>query len=507
MVSIEIIKDKLIDLNGIKLDYSIMKLIPKEIILRHCIIPLYLRNNNLYVAVSENCNEQVLKDIGFLTKRNLIIFEVDKNQIQNVIDNMDKIQDTNLMLEQLSEQYRSKIKPSDFSKISQGNSEASPIVKLVNIIIEQGISFRASDIHIEPMVDIVRVRYRIDGHLIEQFTLPKEILASVSGRIKLQANMDISEKRLPQDGKMTFIYNNENKDLRISTLPTAFGEKLVIRILQGTGKILTLNALGFFSEDLRVIEELLSSTCGIILVTGPTGSGKTTTLYSMLNELNKESNNIVTIEDPIEICLKGINQVNVNTKSGLSFASGLRSILRQDPDIILIGEIRDEETAEIAIRAAITGHLVIATLHTNDAASCISRLLDMGIPRYLLADSLIACVAQRLVRTNCSFCGTSYSPSEEEKRLFALGDEEELIKGNGCLFCSNTGYKNRIITYEIMRINHTLRELINCCSGVDEVRALNKKLGMRTIDENCKLLVKQGKTSYEEYLKVCKSSF
>lgn len=361
MSSFEIKKDKLIDLDGIKLDYEVLKLIPKEIMIKHCLVPLYLRENMLYIAIYKIEDNQILNDIIFLTKKDLIIFYSEKHQIQNLLKHMDKIEQTNFILEKLKFQHKALVKQEN---LGSDKAEVSPIIKLTNIIIEQGINFKASDIHMEPMENNVRVRYRIDGYLLEQFTMPKETYSSVCSRIKLQANMDIAEKRLPQDGKIAFKQEAEAKDLRVSTLPTMYGEKIVIRILYKDKKLLTLKALGFKDLDKELMDSLLKRTHGIILVTGPTGSGKTTTLYSMLNQVNNKYNNIVTLEDPIEMPLKGINQVNVNLKTGLDFANGLRSILRQDPNIIMLGEIRDEATAEIAVRAAITGHLVISTLHT-----------------------------------------------------------------------------------------------------------------------------------------------
>lgn len=507
MNTFEIKKDKIIDLDGIKLDFEVMKLIPKEIMIKHCLVPLYVRENTLYIAIDKIEDNQILNDISFLTKKDLIIFYSKMQQIQNLINHMDKIDETNLILEKLKYQHKKLINQEELLNLGPGKGDVSPVIKLTNIIIEQGINFRASDIHIEPMEDTVRVRYRIDGYLLEQFTLPKETYLSICSRIKLQANMDISEKRLPQDGKIAFKHEDDLKDLRVSTLPTMYGEKIVIRILYKSKELLSLKSLGFYDLDKELMDNLLKSTHGIILVTGPTGSGKTTTLYSMLNQVNYKYNNIVTLEDPIEMPLKGINQVNVNLKAGLDFANGLRSILRQDPNIIMLGEIRDEATAEIAVRAAITGHLVISTLHTNDAASSVIRLIDMGVPSYLIADSLIACIAQRLVREICNFCKIAYEPNTEEKRNLNIKPNELIYKGRGCVFCNYTGYKNRIIVYEIMNTCDNLRELISSCKNVDEIRGLNTKLGMRSISENCKELVIKGLTSYEEYKKISNNHF
>jgi len=507
MKSFEIKKDRIIDLNGIKPDLEVMNFIPKEIMIKCCLIPLYIKENTLYIAAYKIEENQILKDLVFLTKKNLIVFYAEKAQIENLINHMDKIDDTNLILEKLKFQYKNLVKEEEVSSAALINYEASPAIKLTNTIIEQGINYKASDIHIEPLEDIVRVRYRLDGYLLDDFTLPKEIYSSICSRIKLQANMDIAEKRLPQDGKIAFKYEDELKDLRVSTLPIIYGEKIVIRILYKSNKLISLKSLGFDDLDEEVMDNLLKSNHGIILVTGPTGSGKSTTLYSMLNHVNKSYNNIVTIEDPVEMAIKGINQVNVNNKAGLTFANGLRSILRQDPDIVMIGEIRDEDTAEIAVRAAITGHLVISTLHTNDASSSVIRLKDMGIPNYLIADSIVACIAQRLVREICCFCKAPYEPTIEEKRNLNLKPNEVLYKGMGCVFCNYTGYKNRIIVYEIMKTCDELRELITKSKNVDEIRELNTKLGMRSISENCRDKIIKGLTTYEEYIMLRGNNF
>lgn len=507
MNSFEIKKDRIIDLNGIKPDFDVMSLIPKEIIIKYCLLPLYVKENTLYIAAHKLEEDQILRDLVFLTKKNLIVFLAEKAQIENLINHMDKIDDTNLMLEKLKLQYKNLVKEKEVSTAELINTEASPVIKLTNTILEQGINYKASDIHIEPLEDIVRVRYRLDGYLLDDFTLPKEIYSSICSRIKLQANMDIAEKRLPQDGKIAFKYQGEIKDLRVSTLPIIYGEKIVIRILYKSNKLISLKALGFDDIDEELMDRLLKSNHGIILVTGPTGSGKSTTLYSMLNHVNKNSNNIVTIEDPVEMAIKGINQVNVNNKAGLTFANGLRSVLRQDPDIIMVGEIRDEDTAEIAVRAAITGHLVISTLHTNDSASSVIRLKDMGIPSYLIADSIVACIAQRLVREICHFCKEPYKPNLEEIRNLNLKPHEILYKGKGCVFCNYTGYKNRIVIYEIMKTTDELRELIIRSKNVDELRELNTKLKMRSLSENCRDKAVKGLTTYEEYLKLRSNNF
>jgi type IV pilus assembly protein PilB len=317
--------------------------------------------------------------------------------------------------------------------------------------------------------------------------------------------MDISEKRLPQDGKIDFEMDNVRYDLRVSSLPTINGEKFVIRILYKREHMLTLENLGFLHRDRELLKNSLDGGSGLILFSGPTGSGKTTTLYSLLNQMDKKDKNIITIEDPVEYVLPGISQVNVNAKAGLTFATGLRSVLRQDPDAILIGEIRDEETAQIAIRAAITGHLVLSTVHTNDAATTILRLIDMGIPRYLVADALSICVSQRLVRKICENCKTEYSPSPKEISTLGLEHSAKLYRGEGCILCNNSGYSGRTVVYEIISFDDRLRRLVVNCKNVEEIKRYNEEKGVVSLRNCCKKLTMDGTTTYQEYLRLCSS--
>jgi type IV pilus assembly protein PilB len=317
--------------------------------------------------------------------------------------------------------------------------------------------------------------------------------------------LDIAEKRIPQDGRVEAVIDGRDVDLRISVLPTVYGEKIVIRLLDRSGFITAKSQLGFTAENLKLFDKVIKNPNGIILITGPTGSGKSTTLYAVLKELNKVNRNIITIEDPVEYKLEGVNQVQVNVKSGMTFASGLRSILRQDPDVIMIGEIRDSETAQIAVRAAITGHLVLSTMHTNDASSTVIRLVDMGVEPYLVSSSLVGVVAQRLVRRICDNCKTSVAPADFEKELLGIGDDVKVYKGKGCSVCGNTGYKGRVAIHEIVAVTKTLREHVSNGSSIDTIKKSVIEVGTITLKENCKNLILSGVTTVEEMIKVAYS--
>ena len=379
---------------------------------------------------------------------------------------------------------------------------SAPIVKLINSIIEQAIRNKASDIHIEPSANDIRVRFRIDGDLQEIMVLPRNNLSPIVTRIKIIGKMDIAEKRIPQDGRVEMKFNDSEIDLRISSLPTVYGEKIVLRILDKTNFNFTKEGLGFSKDDLQKLNRMIGQPYGMILVTGPTGSGKSTTLYTVLRELNVASKNVITVEDPVEYKLKGINQVQVNTKAGLTFAAGLRSILRQDPDTIMIGEIRDAETAEIAVRAAITGHLVLSTLHTNDSPSTVARLIDMGLEPYLVSSALIGIISQRLVKVLCPKCKEEYEASESEKRLMGIDADKPvtLYKPVGCNACNN-GYRGRAAVHEVMLVNENIRRLINKGADTDELRKQALNDGMRTLLQSATDLALKGKTSFEEIMR------
>ena len=382
----------------------------------------------------------------------------------------------------------------------------APIIKLVNLMFSQAIKARASDIHIEPYQNRLNVRYRVDGILYDMLSPPKHIQSTLISRVKIMAKLNIAEKRLPQDGRIEIRIGDKNVDVRVSTIPTAFGERVVLRLLDKTNVLLRLTDLGMPEERLKGFGELIKSAHGIILVTGPTGSGKTTTLYGALSTINNPDINIITIEDPIEYRIENIGQIQVNPKIDLTFANGLRSIVRQDPDVILVGEIRDLETAEIAIQAALTGHLVFSTLHTNDSASAVTRLIDMGIEPYLVTSSVIAILAQRLVRTTCSGCKVAYSPDEESVKNLGITSDmyagAKMYKGSGCESCLNTGYKGRTGIFEMMVLDDQIKNLILKTSDSNSIKNMAVEQGMVTLRQDGASKVVKGVTTVEEVLRV-----
>ncbi|MCC6443049.1 MAG: type II/IV secretion system protein [Armatimonadetes bacterium] len=386
-------------------------------------------------------------------------------------------------------------------------SEEAPIIKLANLIISRAVADKASDIHIEPAKECLRVRYRMDGVLQEGMMLPKRVQASLTSRIKIMANMDIAEKRAPQDGKISAIIENRPYDFRVSTLPSIYGEKVVMRILDKSSISIGLNKLGFLSQTQEQFELLINRTYGIILVTGPTGSGKSTTLFSVLNKLNSGEKNIITIEDPVEYELGGITQAQVNNKAGMTFAAGLRTMLRQDPDIIMVGEMRDIETATIAVEAALTGHLVLSTLHTNDAPSAVTRLQEMGVESFLIGSSIIGVLAQRLLRLICAKCKEPYQPPRDAIKRLGMDNllnakKVTFYRGRGCDVCKGTGYKGRIGIYELLMMDDQVRDLILKKSSSYEIRAAAVESGMKSLKEDAMEKILLGMTTLEEALRV-----
>ncbi|NCB75580.1 MAG: type II/IV secretion system protein [Negativicutes bacterium] len=396
-----------------------------------------------------------------------------------------------------SRQFRAE-KPKELARL--------PVPQLVDALLEQALQERASDIHIEPATQGLRVRFRIDGMLREKELLPLEMQAAVLSRIKLLSALDIAEKRLPQDGRWRVQKENQDVDVRVSTLPVQGGEKAVLRILPFRGMRQNIETLGFSKDALQRYRLLYQKPQGIILICGPTGSGKTTTLYATLAELNRPESNLVSIEDPVELQLAGMNQVQVNAKAGLTFATALRAILRQDPNIIMVGEIRDAETADAAVRAAMTGHLVFSTLHTNDAAGAVARLLDLGVPPFLVATSLLGVVAQRLVRLVCQECRQSYQPAEHTAEEMLLKDVPEgkrsFVKGCGCAACGQTGYRGRQAIYEVMPVTSRLRQLIQEKAAAYEIAAAAREEGMHTMSEDGVAKAAAGLTSLSEVVRV-----
>lgn len=492
-----------VDLNKYNINPEIVFMIPENIARRYELIAIDKKDKFLYVAMADPLDIFAVDDLKIYTDYEIQPVISTRESILKSIDKFYREKSTEMFLKEFTESY-----DYDYDNIEKFNDEEllevtnSPVVKLINSTIQQAVEMRASDIHIEPLSDDIRIRFRIDGDLQEIMRLSKSTLSPLVTRIKIMGQMDIAEKRIPQDGRVETKINDKEIDMRISTIPTVHGEKIVLRLLDRNNFLFTKSELGFSDKNFESFNKLLQQPYGMILVTGPTGSGKTTTLYAILKELNRIEKNIITIEDPVEYKLEGINQIQINPKAGLTFASGLRSILRQDPDIIMVGEIRDSETAKIAIRAAITGHLVLSTLHTNDSSSSIIRLIDMGVEPYLVSSAVIGVISQRLVKKLCPNCRIAYKASYSEKLLLGINPKENitLYKSKGCNACNN-GYMGRTAIHEIMIINEELRRLINEEKSSDELRTCAINSGMTTIMDNSAKLVLQGVTSLEEVLK------
>lgn len=511
---VDVLKEQLkiesVTLSGIKIPAEILKLVPDSAILKkYGMIPFELDAKNsrgLRVAMADPMDIVAIDDLAIVTGMDIIPAIATNTEVMRTIDKYYGGQETKAMADKFTQQREEKEEDVKQQEEMNADIENSPIVVLVKTIIEQAVRMRASDIHIEPMETIIRVRYRIDGVLQEINNYQASLLSAIVARIKIIGGMDISEKRKPQDGRITQIVDRMEYDIRASILPTVFGEKIVMRLTSKQTLSREKKNLGFSDEEMRKFDRILANPNGIILVTGPTGSGKSTTLYTALSELNKPDVNIITVEDPVEANIDGINQVQVNVKAELTFAAALRSILRQDPDIIMIGEIRDEETASIAVTASITGHLVVSTLHTNSAASSLGRLADMGIATYLLADSVVGVIAQRLVRRLCT-CKQEYEPTPEEWHV--IGEKKEgmkIYKPHGCPHCNETGYRGRIGVYEILPVTGKIKRLISRGAAAEELEEQALAEGMSTLRMSAARLVREGITSIEELLRIAYSN-
>ncbi len=507
---IDVLKEQLniqsVSLSGIKIPAEITRLVTDAGLLKkYAMIPYAWDERNssgVKVAMADPMDIMAIDDLSIVTGLDIVPVIATNTEIMRTIDKYYGGQETKAMAERFTQERGEKEEDQKAQEEARADVENSPIVILVKTIIEQAVRMRASDIHIEPMETIIRVRYRIDGVLQEINNYQVSLLSAIIARIKIIGGMDISEKRKPQDGRITQIVDRMEYDIRASILPTVFGEKVVMRLTSKQTLTRDKKNLGFSDTEMRKFERILSNPNGIILVTGPTGSGKSTTLYTALSELNTSDVNIITVEDPVEANIDGINQVQVNVKADMTFAAALRSILRQDPDIIMIGEIRDEETASIAVTASITGHLVVSTLHTNSAASSIGRLADMGIASYLLADSIVGVIAQRLVRRLCS-CKQEYEPTPEEWHV--IGERKpdaKIYKPCGCPQCNDTGYKGRIGVYEILPVTNKIKRLISRGAAAEELEEQALAEGMSTLRMSAGRLVQEGITSIEELLRI-----
>ncbi len=493
-----------VDLENYLVDPECAKLIPESFAKKHNCIPLFSIGKTLTVAMANPQNIPLIDELRMKTGYEIEPCLSTETMIQHAIDQYYGVSGSLQDILKEIEQQRLTLEAQRKGRSLEEIAGEAPIVKLVNLIIMQAVRDRASDIHLEPEEDKFRVRYRIDGILHEVVSAPKELQWVVTSRIKILSKLDIAEKRIPQDGRLQVKTESREIDLRISTFPTVHGENVVMRLLDRSSLILGLEDLGFSQGMLTRFKKIIRRPYGIVLVTGPTGSGKTTTLYSTLHTINTTEKNIITVEDPVEYHLELIRQCQINPKIGLTFAAGLRSILRQDPDIVMVGEIRDLETAEIAIHAALTGQLVFSTLHTNDAPSALTRLVDMGIEPFLIASSVLGVLAQRLVRVICPKCKAPYTPKPEEARELGMEWKETLIfyKGKGCSYCKNTGYKGRIGIFQFMEMNETLRDMVLKDTSADQIRKQAQSSGMGALREDGHVKVLGGRTTIEEVLRV-----
>ncbi|ASR56709.1 GspE/PulE family protein [Cellulomonas sp. PSBB021] len=497
-----------VDLDEYPVDRAAVAIVPAALCRRYTVLPIRIDQGALVVATADPGNVMAIDDVRTVSRMQVmpVIATYD-----NVLRAIDRFVRADGEMEDLSnafeESQAEEQAAADLSKLGDFVEDDAPIVRYVNLLVTQAITDRASDIHIEPTEHDLRVRYRIDGVLHEMQRSPKNITGGVTSRVKIMSDIDIAEKRKPQDGRMSVVHNGRKIDLRVATLPTVWGEKIVMRILDNSTASLDLRDLSFLDHNYETYKESYTKPYGMILVTGPTGSGKSTTLYATLNAVSKPEINVITVEDPVEYRLAGINQVQMNPKAGLTFAAALRSILRSDPDVVLLGEIRDHETAQIAIEAALTGHLVLSTLHTNDAPSAVTRLTEMGIEPFLVGSALDCVVAQRLARRLCPKCKVPYQPSPEEMEAARFpwmpGEPvPELFRPGGCTACSKTGYKGRLALHEVMRVTEDIERLAVAHASAAEIASTAVKQGMTSLRNDGWHKVALGQTSIEEILRV-----
>jgi len=494
-----------IELSDYAVDRAAVALVPGTLCRRHTVLPIGFENGAIRLAMADPGNVVAVDDVRNVTGIQVHPVVATRDDLLQAIDRYCR-SDNEMEDLQSSFDETEKVQE-DLSKVGEFVEDDAPIVRFVNLLVTQAIQDRASDIHIEPTETDLRVRYRIDGVLKEVRRSPKQIQAGVISRVKILSEIDIAERRKPQDGRMSVTHSGRKIDLRVATLPTVWGEKVVMRILDNSTALLDLSDLGFLERNKTVYEQSYTKPYGMMLVTGPTGSGKSTTLYATLNAVSRPEINVITVEDPVEYRLAGINQVQVNPKAGLTFAGALRSILRCDPDVVLVGEIRDHETAQIAIEAALTGHLVLSTLHTNDAPSAITRLIEMGIEPFLVGSALDCIVAQRLARRLCSKCKTAYQPTEleliESQFPWMPGEPvPEIFRPAGCAACSNTGYRGRLALHEVMAVDEAIERHAVAHSSSSDIAETAKQHGMIPLRKDGMIKVAMGLTSMEEIMRV-----
>ena len=492
-----------VEIDMLDIDQSLFELFSFDFMKRYKMIPVSkAADGTLTLAVGAPLDCAAMSALATRYVGPVETILVPPRQIDRYVDSVSAVISTSAALDDLNDAgdnplFSTAVREGD---VLEGDAVNNPSVRLVDSIIKEAIPYRASDIHIEPFEKKVKVRYRIDGDLQDRAEFPATAYSAISARIKIMSGMDIAERRIPQDGRINLVIGGNEYDFRVSSLPTIFGEKFVIRVLDRTSFHFTREDLGFTEDENVLLDKMLARPHGIILLTGPTGCGKSTTLYAFLKEINKPDVNIVTVEDPVEYVMSGINQTQVNPKANMTFAVALRSILRQDPDVIMVGEMRDEETAEIAVRAAITGHLVFSTLHTNDAPGSIIRLEDMKVDDYLLADALVGVIAQRLVKRLCPACRRKARTTAKETKILGLKEAVSIYKPQGCQFCNGTGYKGRVAIHEMMYINENMRSAIVTEKNLEKLREIARENGMVTLFESCRNLVLHGVTSIQEMM-------
>lgn len=494
----------LVDLESYYIEDDVIQIIPDQMMQDLGVIPLTVEGNYLLIAMTNPLDYKTIYTLNNYTKRKIKTAICTPSQLERKRNEIFSVSDQEAVIDEAQEFVQSQMKKSEdnVSTEDQEDIEDQPIIKFVNNMISEAVRQRVSDIHLEPQEKSMVIRFRVDGKLIKYMDSSKELAPSVTSRIKFISGMNIAEKRIPQDGRLHYNINNQKVDMRVSSLPSVYGEKIVIRITTALGMKLDKKAIGFLPENLEKFDQLLTSSRGIILLSGATGSGKSTTLYAALSSLNTEDKNIVTVENPVEMVLPGATQVNINEKAGLTFASVLRSILRQDPDIIMIGEIRDQETADIAARAAITGHLVLSTIHTYNAASSVVRLIDMGVEPYMVSSSMLGVIAQKLVRRLCPECKQAYSATDDELRLLDLPITKQLTlyKPGKCPVCNNIGYKGRIAVHEVMPVSRAIKNAIHLGKTTDEIDTIAREEGMISLRDNLKKLLYDGIISFDTFI-------
>lgn len=500
-----------VDLTAVSIPLELARFVPRSIAKKYCVVPVKLQKDELYVAMSDPLNFEAQEEIKSASHKQVVPMIATRRAVEQAIATLYGNEGTARAIEEMKREAGSNqadIVPVQMSKAVDNGAAEAPTIRFVNSVIERAITERASDIHLEPQEGEMVVRMRIDGVLRRIFTVPANLQATVIARLKIMGGMNIAERKIPQDGRAMVTAKDKEIDLRISSIPTIYGEKIVLRLLDKSSGHINRKTIGLEGEDEKKYDRLLKNSSGVILIVGPTGSGKSTTMCAMIQELCNEQTNIMTLEDPVEYNIPGANQCQINEKTGMTFAAGLRSILRQDPDVISVGEIRDGETASIAVRAAITGHLVISTLHTNDAVSTISRLVDIGVEPYMISSALRGVVSQRLVRKICPQCRKAYTPTEEEKRMVGIAEDEDVTfyKGEGCQECGRTGYRGRRGVFEILTLDAALRREVANNASSEELTKTALENGFVTMKDNCRRLVLEGVTTVAEAAKAINSA-